>query len=142
MLRPPPTSTLFPYTTLFRSYDIVGLDVAASLMLGPRARQHRVLHERIHSAASPRCGKPDVVAIHGRGAAVESLVLCVPYKPQSCVGPIRNFRQRAMQVCRVARRNDRLTVLDLEGWNAAPWGIVNPGHRFLSIVRAQLRLVR
>src|SRR5438445_6199240 len=63
MLRPPPTSTLFPYTTLFRSYDIVGLDVAASLMLGPRARQHRVLHERIHSAASPRCGKPDVVAI-------------------------------------------------------------------------------
>src|SRR3989442_5837187 len=62
-------------------YDVVGLDVAASLVLGPRARQHWVLHERIHSAAGPRPGKPDVIAIHGRGAAVESLVLRVTYKP-------------------------------------------------------------
>src|SRR6266702_5813700 len=26
MIRRPPRSTLFPYTTLFRSYDLVGLD--------------------------------------------------------------------------------------------------------------------
>src|SRR5206468_4237029 len=55
-------------------HDVVGLDVAASLVLGPSARQQRVLHEGIHSAASPRCGKPDIVAIYGGGAAIESLV--------------------------------------------------------------------
>src|SRR3989441_10688662 len=91
-------------------HDVVGLDVAASLVLGPSARQQWVLHEAIHSAASPRCGNPDVVAIHGSGAAVESLVLCVTYKPQSRVGPIRDVRQRATQVCRVVGRNDRLAV--------------------------------
>src|SRR5438093_235725 len=123
-------------------YDVVGLDVAASLVFGPRARQQRVLHEDIHSAASPRRGKADVVAIHGRGAAVESLVLRVTYKPQSRVGPIRDVRQCATQTCCVAGRNDRLAVRELEGWNAAPGWIVNPSHRFLDIVRAQLRLVR
>src|SRR4029077_5129004 len=123
-----------------RVYDVVGLDVATSLVLGLRTRQQRILHERIHSAASPRREKPDVVAIHGRSTAVESLVLCVTYKPQSRVGPIRNVRQRATQVCRGAGRNDRLAVLELERWNAAPGGIVNPGHRFVDIVRAQLRL--
>src|SRR6266699_506238 len=123
-------------------HDVVRLDVAASFVLGPGSRPQRVLHEDIHSAASPRRGKPDVVAIHGRGAAVEWLVLRVTYKPHSRVGPIRDVRQCATQVFRVAGRNDRLAVRELEGWNAAPGRIVNTGHRILDIVRAQLRLVR
>src|SRR2546425_8134325 len=105
-------------------------------MLGLSAGQQRVLHEDIQSAASPRRGKADVVAIHGRGAAVESLVLRVTYKPQSRVGPIRDVRQCATQTCCVAGRDDRLAVRELEGWNAAPGGVVNPGHCFLDIVRA------
>src|SRR5699024_12791128 len=30
-LRRPPTSTLFPYTTLFRSYGLQGIDIAVSI---------------------------------------------------------------------------------------------------------------
>ena len=74
-------------------HDVVGLDVATSLVLGPGTRQQRILHDDVHGAARPRRGKADVVAVHGRGAAVEALVLRVTDKPQSRVGPIRDVRQ-------------------------------------------------
>ena len=63
-------------------------------------------------------------------------------RSRALVSSIRDVCQRATQVCRVVGRNDRLAVRELEGWNAAPGGIVNPGDRFIDIVRAQLRLVR
>src|SRR3989449_9340885 len=57
MIRRPPRSTLFPYTTLFRSLDIEGrtptplhgaLDVVAELadVPGPRVRAHQVARRR------------------------------------------------------------------------------------------------
>src|SRR5438445_7745305 len=42
MIRRPPRSTLFPYTTLFRSDDVAGLDARLG---GRAARRHR-RHER------------------------------------------------------------------------------------------------
>ena len=96
----------------------------------------------VHGVASPRRGKADVVVVYGRGAAVESLVLGVTNKPQPRVGAIRDVCKCAMQIRRVVRRNDQLTVLELDIRDASPGGIVNPGYRFLDIVRAQLRLVR
>src|SRR2546430_5366242 len=36
MIRRPPRSTLFPYTTLFRSIDFLGHDCCPSLTKGPR----------------------------------------------------------------------------------------------------------
>ena len=50
--------------------------------------------------------------------------------------------KRATQVRRVAGRNDRLAVRELERRDAAPGGIVNPGHHFLDIAGTELRLVR
>src|SRR5262249_15837512 len=123
-------------------YDVIGLYVAASLVFGPGACQQRILHEDLHGVASPRRGKADVVAVHRRGAAGGALVLRITYEPQPRVGPIRYVRKGAMQTLPVAGRNDQLTVLELDVRDAAPGGIVNLGHRFLSIVRAQLRLVR
>src|SRR5438876_9575997 len=38
MIRPPPRSTLFPYTTLFRS-DLNGVEPVPALLLIPRKRQ-------------------------------------------------------------------------------------------------------
>src|SRR5437867_12344333 len=35
MLRRPPTSTLFPYTTLFRSHAVAGLDLALGTVVLP-----------------------------------------------------------------------------------------------------------
>src|SRR2546430_11749538 len=40
MIRRPPRSTLFPYTTLFRSHDPVGLDVRDVVEQQPRHRDH------------------------------------------------------------------------------------------------------
>jgi hypothetical protein len=79
-------------------HDVVGLDVATSLVLGPRTRQQRILHDDAHGAARPRRGQADVVAVHGRRAAVETLVLRVTDEPQSRIGPIRDVRQGATQV--------------------------------------------
>src|SRR5207253_10438221 len=39
MLRPPPTSTLFPYTTLFRSYDVDGTDQTSLGQFSGRVQQ-------------------------------------------------------------------------------------------------------
>src|SRR5205809_5195337 len=41
MIRPPPRSTLFPYTTLFRSLDQLAEDVARRLAVGGRAPRLR-----------------------------------------------------------------------------------------------------
>src|SRR5262249_16891736 len=99
-------------------------------------------HEDVHDVASPRRGKADVVVVYGRGAAIEPLVLGVTNKPQSRVGAIRDLCKCATQSLRVAGRNVRLTVIELDVRDIAPGGIVNLGHSFLDIVRTQLRLVR
>src|SRR5438132_4071876 len=44
MIRPPPRSTLFPYTTLFRSADVAGSIVRFDDPGSPRARGFRVGH--------------------------------------------------------------------------------------------------
>src|SRR5437016_9135751 len=44
MIRPPPRSTLFPYTTLFRSNRVAGLERQRSDLrndIGPRFKYHR-----------------------------------------------------------------------------------------------------
>ncbi len=96
----------------------------------------------VHGVAGPRRGKADVIVVDGCGAAVEYLILGVTNKPQPRIGAIRDVCKCAMQIRRVVRRNDQLTVLKLDIRNAAPGGIVNLGYRFFQIVRAQLRLVR
>src|SRR5439155_24505742 len=69
-------------------HDIIRLDVATSLVLGPSARQKRILNDDGHRPSSSRLGKSEVIVIHRRGAAVESLVLRITDKPQSRVRPI------------------------------------------------------
>src|SRR3712207_7866055 len=59
MIRRPPRSTLFPYTTLFRSpIDVViqpGVTATGVLRLGPgRARSHRHF---AHSTRVPHCAR-------------------------------------------------------------------------------------
>ena len=123
-------------------HDVVGLDVATSLVLGPGTRQHWILHDAVHGAARPRRGKADVVAVHRRSAAVEALVFRVTDKPQSRVFPIRDVRQGATQVRGVAGQNDHLAVREFERRDAAPGRIVNPGHHFLDVIGTELRLIR
>src|SRR2546428_3338810 len=55
MIRRPPRSTLFPYTTLFRSAD-VRLDGAEGVVLGGRGLGGR---ERVEERGLPDVGKAD-----------------------------------------------------------------------------------
>src|SRR3712207_7982255 len=58
MIRRPPRSTLFPYTTLFRSYpDEVGVERLATIGFGRRCRRRRMrvigAHDRAAGASQP-----------------------------------------------------------------------------------------
>src|SRR2546430_13612752 len=50
MIRRPPRSTLFPYTTLFRSHDVLGVVHAAGHPVGDREHQRAVfgVPARVH----------------------------------------------------------------------------------------------
>src|SRR5256885_6076341 len=55
MIRRPPRSTLFPYTTLFRSSEILQLQLrgAAPIELGVLARQRRIVEHHVVVDGTP-----------------------------------------------------------------------------------------
>src|SRR5256885_12248610 len=58
MIRPPPRSTLFPYTTLFRSVipPVAGTDIAVELLLAANQTHARILvHRNLSLHACARC---------------------------------------------------------------------------------------
>src|SRR5437867_12129116 len=55
ILRPPPRSTLFPYTTLFRSIDIMGLQAAYANLHTDQERDYFM--QRYHDVISSFGGK-------------------------------------------------------------------------------------
>src|SRR5438874_10185417 len=60
MIRPPPRSTLFPYTTLFRSYvEYFAFDTA--LQSGERYRLHAVINVRSEEHTSELQSRRDLV---------------------------------------------------------------------------------
>src|SRR2546425_6708173 len=69
MIRRPPRSTLFPYTTLFRSRRLHRIDAVLALRelvgLGLRVR------EALHQLVAERPARHDVVHEHLRGELVE-----------------------------------------------------------------------
>src|SRR5258705_3845753 len=61
MIRPPPKSTLFPYTTLFRSSDL-GPAIAGSIGLAPGGninpeKEYPSMFEPVHGSAPDIAGK-------------------------------------------------------------------------------------
>src|SRR2546421_1071093 len=56
MIRRPPRSTLFPYTTLFRSRDVRHLFVVSGA--GPALQHQRPVPERLYSLLERRRGAP------------------------------------------------------------------------------------
>src|SRR5256885_9333928 len=59
MIRRPPRSTLFPYTTLFRSPEVIVHDAVEQR---PHARHHRREHQPDHAAAEDLGLEPDLVS--------------------------------------------------------------------------------
>src|SRR3712207_8567809 len=62
MIRRPPRSTLFPYTTLFRS-EMAALRARQLELRGPERRHFT--HEEIFGGALPRRMVPELVALAG-----------------------------------------------------------------------------
>src|SRR2546422_5254256 len=60
MIRRPPRSTLFPYTTLFRSGRIIGMDGKShTVKLGASSKALRPLLEPLHEWITVDAPKPD-----------------------------------------------------------------------------------
>src|SRR5256885_16771321 len=71
MIRRPPRSTLFPYTTLFRSQDALGVRFAAVRRAGPGVAALHLLQGRFQPALrrAVRRGRRDDLAGAGCGEA-------------------------------------------------------------------------
>src|SRR5256714_11338849 len=54
MIRRPPRSTLFPYTTLFRSTEVAVINLIGALFLGPPVGPFEVIDELVDEAQKRR----------------------------------------------------------------------------------------
>src|SRR5256885_9258963 len=63
MIRPPPRSTLFPYTTLFRSDELGAVvEVGGDVVAGPDAGAGQVVGEPVGPLVEGGVGQPPVAA--------------------------------------------------------------------------------
>src|SRR2546429_3909394 len=113
MIRRPPRSTLFPYTTLFRSLEIGAVDARLDVvdeLLHRQVVQHR--GEGVEVALEPRLGRPAVeadAALVGRVAGGHPLRLLEPQAVEKAAEP----RGRALANADDADRG-RLPPRDLD----------------------------
>src|SRR3712207_8421647 len=63
MIRRPPRSTLFPYTTLFRSRVVAGLAGRED----HRQRQTRGVHDQMELGRQPSAGSSEALPVDGEG---------------------------------------------------------------------------
>src|SRR5690242_21237301 len=99
MIRRPPRSTLFPYTTLFRSYHLIGLELNISVLSAAL---------RGEATGQPHSFRGDVVAIAKRSLdrkstrlnsshmSISYAVFCLKKKTKQT----HEFRQRRAGGCR------------------------------------------
>src|SRR5258705_1224290 len=85
MIRRPPRSTLFPYTTLFRSNAVTGLQLSSSTLNGPGTLTNAatlqlqswtihtpLLHQRMHLVP------PQIITISGVLTTTASSIIRIP----------------------------------------------------------------
>src|SRR5256885_12491600 len=70
MIRPPPRSTLFPYTTLFRSHDLRSLPPHALALARRRQRRHQ-RHAEDRRSLQAHVGPPRRAQGDGRAEGVD-----------------------------------------------------------------------
>src|SRR5438034_8156744 len=96
MIRPPPRSTLFPYTTLFRSDLVVGRDFhAAGARLGARQRDLPQLHRRRVDGREDRKS----TRLNSSHTVISYAVFCLKKKKPDVWARRRRPSQRAPPPC-------------------------------------------
>src|SRR2546428_7807058 len=100
MIRRPPRSTLFPYTTLFRSPDFARLHPTGS----HPERQERidVLHERFPDFAQPRPARSESTRLNSSHDQISYAVFCLKKKKTSRAFVLLHASQRLTPACPVA----------------------------------------
>src|SRR5256885_12275426 len=82
MIRRPPRSTLFPYTTLFRSVDVLDLEAVARQQLGDRedgADAHFVRLAAGHGKAAEGAQRGQAQALDRKSTRLNSSHLVISY---------------------------------------------------------------
>src|SRR3712207_8406572 len=76
MIRRPPRSTLFPYTTLFRSFD-AGVAIAQAPTPGPTAAEHGRWHVRLERRAHRLLQDRKSTRLNSSHANISYAVFCL-----------------------------------------------------------------
>src|SRR5690606_39703431 len=85
MIRPPPTSTLFPYTTLFRSLAHGGFDGIRVDGLAGQAKRHPLEHEQADQKAGYddwQVGDRKSTRLNSSHVKISYAVFCLKKKKQ------------------------------------------------------------
>src|SRR2546422_3402360 len=81
MIRRPPRSTLFPYTTLFRSQDRPGVSDAASILgAGAFDRNHVARFERVSAPTQPHKRDRKSTRLNSSHGYISYAVFCLKKK--------------------------------------------------------------
>ena len=73
-------------------YDIVGMQVSASLIFHLCRGKLKLLAQSIHGSARTSAGKTDVVRVHHGGAAIQAFIASVANEAQPRIGLVGNIR--------------------------------------------------
>src|SRR2546428_13606773 len=92
MIRRPPRSTLFPYTTLFRSVDIGRLLVGSGELQEARERAGEAW-EHFLAAQLSRFRYARLTAIGAVDARRPSLGVDHPHEPSACLEPVTDLAE-------------------------------------------------
>src|SRR5688572_31718662 len=97
MIRRPPRSTLFPYTTLFRSFDVTREKMTAAVLYGKR-------DVRIEQIPIPRVSAGDrkSTRLNSSHSQISYAVFCLKKKKKK---PKKQFGQRRNKERRTKSRN-------------------------------------
>src|SRR3712207_8511827 len=79
MIRRPPRSTLFPYTTLFRSLHHPDVGPAASKTPGQRGRDHRFTHSGVRPGDEQTGGRGQAGGREWENTRLNSSPANIPY---------------------------------------------------------------
>src|SRR2546422_2176465 len=102
MIRRPPRSTLFPYTTLFRSGEEAKGGDTGNVLHGPLHREHQILHAEALGAECRRHGRIDrkSTRLNSSHGYISYAVFCLKKKKKNCrEGDMCNTITSVYQVC-------------------------------------------
>src|SRR2546426_12605130 len=102
MIRRPPRSTLFPYTTLFRSQDVLGARRADATFVGMAARAGALTDVRMLDVIVAKLAEVDIALLDQRGFLGDGLATAGCWSSRQPTGEERREVERGLSLARQA----------------------------------------